>query len=146
MRLSSTSHSPSLLPSPPSASSCGCCCCSTSCEDSMHSAKVAAASPSARQGLVFRGQTAKFSDGYIVQLDSLLLRTSPTVRRPPAQHGLRPLHTHALPYFQRMRGSPRVCVVRKRVRVGCNPGDSCDAHARKILSLRKMGYTPCGHY
>ena len=22
--------------------------------------------------------------------------------------------------------------------VGCNPGDSCDAHARKILSLRKM--------
>ena len=53
----------------------------------MHSAKVAAASPSARQGLVFRGQTDKFSDDYIVQLDSLLLRTSPTARRPLVSRG-----------------------------------------------------------
>ena len=102
MRLSSTSRSPSLLPSPPSASSCGCCCYSTSREDSMHSAKAATALPSARQGLVFRGQTAKFSDGYIVQLDSLLLRRSPTARRPPAQHGLRLVYTLSYAHVLRM--------------------------------------------
>ena len=45
----------------------------------LRSANVAAASPSARQGLVFRGQTAKFSGGYIVQLDSLLAQVSPHV-------------------------------------------------------------------
>ena len=33
----------------------------------------------ARQGLVFRDQRANFSDGYIVQLDSLLAQASPHV-------------------------------------------------------------------
>ena len=31
------------------------------------------------QGLIFRGQTANFSNGYIVQLDSLLAQASPHV-------------------------------------------------------------------
>ena len=55
----------------------------------------------ARQGLVFRGQTANFSDGYIVQLDSLLAQASPHVsnsslspsstRPPPPTHSRSPL-------------------------------------------------------
>ena len=40
----------------------------------MHSAKAVAASPSARQGLVFQGQTAKFFDGYIARLIPSSLR------------------------------------------------------------------------
>ena len=103
----------------------------------LHSAKAAAASPSARQGLVFRGQTAKFSDGYIVQLDSLLLRTSPTARRPLPQPPP-PTHTRSPLFLAHASLTP--CVMREpvaRVRVGCNPGDSCDAHARKTVSARK---------
>ena len=102
----------------------------------MHSAKAAAASPSARQGLLFRGQTAKFSDGYIVQLDSLLLRTSPTARRPPCStRPPPPTHTRPPLFLAHVSLTHPPCVC-----VGCNPGDSCDAHARKILSLRKGIY------
>ena len=56
----------------------------------LHSAKATAASPSARQGLVFWGQTAKFSDGYWFTPSPHVSNSSSSP--PPAQHGLRPLH------------------------------------------------------
>ena len=73
MRLSSTSHSPSLLPSPPpphlppaaAAAAALRRARTPQCKD------CSSITFGARQGLVFRGQRANFSDGYIVQLDSV---------------------------------------------------------------------------
>ena len=49
----------------------------------------------ARQGLVFRGQRANFSDGYIVQLDSLLAQASPHVSN---SSSVPQLNTASAPY------------------------------------------------
>ena len=82
MRLSSTSHSPSLLRSPPpphlppaaaAAAAALRRARTPQCKD------CSSITFGARQGLVFRGQRANFSDGYIVQLDSLLAQASPHV-------------------------------------------------------------------
>ena len=49
----------------------------------------------ARQGLVFRGQRANFSDGYIDQLDSLLAQASPHVSN---SSSVPQLNTASAPY------------------------------------------------
>ena len=94
----------------------------------------------ARQGLVFRGQRANFSDGYIVQLDSLLAQASPHVSN---SSSVPQLNTASAPYtptlslfLAHVSLTPRVwCSISSCMRVGCNPGDRClsrhDAHARK---------------
>ena len=94
----------------------------------------------ARQRLVFRGQRVNFSDGYIVQLDSLLAQASPHVSN---SSSVPQLNTASAPYtptlslfLAHVSLTPCVwCSISFRMRVGCNPGDRClsrrDAHARK---------------
>ena len=96
MRLLSTSHSPSLLPSPPphlppaaAAAAALRRARTPQCKD------CSSITIWARQGLVFRGQRAKFSDGYIVQVDSLLAQASPHVSNSSSVHQL---NTASAPY------------------------------------------------
>ena len=96
MRLSSTSHSPSLLPSPPphlppaaAAAAALRRARTPQCKD------CSSITIGARQGLVFRGQMANFSDGYIVQLESLLAQASPHVSN---SSSVPQLNTASAPY------------------------------------------------
>ena len=86
-----------------------------------------------RQGLVFRGQRANFSDGYIVQLDSLLAQASPHVSN---SSSVPQLNTASAPYTPTLSCEPHVwCSISFCMRVGCNHGDRClsrrNAHAGK---------------
>ena len=91
MRLSSTSHSPSLLPSPPpphlpppaAAAAALRRARTPQCKD------CSSITFGARQGL------ANFSDGYIVQLDSLLAQASPHVSN---SSSVPQLNTASAPY------------------------------------------------
>ena len=136
MRLSSTSHSPSLLPSPPppphlppaaAAAAALRRARTPQCKD------CSSITIGARQGL----------DGYIVQLDSLIAQASPhvsnqqqLVRPPSSTRPPPPTHPRSPLFLAHVSLTPCVwCSISFRMRVGCNPGDRClsrrDAHARK---------------
>ena len=137
MRLSSTSHSPSLLPSPPLIFLLRLLLLLLYVVRGLHSAKTAAASPSGLgRGWSFEVKGPTFP---IVQLDSLA-QASPHVSN---SSSVPQLNTASAPYtptlslfLAHVSLTPCVwCSISSRMRVGCNPGDRLsirrDAHARK---------------